>query len=110
MKPAARRRRDHTGRRRAKEEAQRIRPTTDLTGKKRKRESIQERLRVRDGDDTLSAPVLFACNQCHLDRSVNWAVTEPTRLWPARFEQTRESEDPQFEIAEGPRACLRVTR
>jgi hypothetical protein len=31
---------------------------------------------------------------------------ESKRLRPARFEQTRESEDPQFEIAEGPRALF----
>jgi hypothetical protein len=33
-------------------------------------------------------------------------VKESKRLWPARFAEARESEDSQFDIAEGPRALF----
>ncbi len=55
---------------------------------------------------TLAGLAPNACNQCHLDKSVNWAVRESKRLWPARFAQAGESRDPQFEFAEGPRALF----
>lgn len=60
-------------------------------------------------DPRLTSSLLLpnACNQCHLDRSVNWAVTESKRLWPVRFAQTLISEDPQFDLPEGPRALFR---
>ena len=59
---------------------------------------------VPDPQLTPSLLVPNACNQCHLDRSVNWAIKESRRLWPSRFDQARVSEDPQFDIPEGPRA------
>ena len=55
---------------------------------------------------TYSMSVPNACNQCHLDRSVNWSVAESKRLWPARFARALPSDDPQFDIPEGPRALL----
>jgi hypothetical protein len=69
-----------------------VHPTHDIT--------------VPDPQLTFAKLTPNACNQCHLDRSVNWAVRESRRFWPARFAQARESEDPQFEIAEGPRALF----
>lgn len=69
-----------------------IHPTHDIT--------------VPDPQLTFAKLVPNACNQCHLDRSVNWAVKESKRLWPARFAEARESEDPQFEMPEGPRALF----
>ena len=51
-----------------------------------------------------------ACNQCHLDRSVNWAIRESKRLWPERYGAATASGDSQFELPEGPRACLRAMR
>lgn len=59
---------------------------------------------VPDPQLTSSLLAPNACNQCHLDRSVNWAIAESRRLWPSRFAQARASEDPQFDIPEGPRA------
>ena len=61
---------------------------------------------VPDPRLTSSLLVPNACNQCHLDRSVNWAVTESKRLWPTRFAQALASLDPQFDLPEGPRALF----
>lgn len=55
---------------------------------------------------TIDHRVPNACNQCHLDRSVNWAVAESKRLWPARFARSEASRDPQFDLPEGPRALF----
>jgi predicted CXXCH cytochrome family protein len=52
---------------------------------------------------TASQAVPNACNLCHLDKSVNWAVRESKRLWPDRYRSTEASGDAQFEMAEGPR-------
>jgi predicted CXXCH cytochrome family protein len=61
---------------------------------------------VPDPQLTHSQQVPNACNQCHLDRSVNWAVTESKRLWPERFSQARTSPDSQFDLPEGPRSLM----
>jgi predicted CXXCH cytochrome family protein len=55
---------------------------------------------------TASAGVPNACNQCHLDRSVNWAVSESKRLWPERYRMTLASRDSQFDLPEGVRALF----
>jgi hypothetical protein len=47
-----------------------------------------------------------ACNQCHLDKSVNWAIASVRDLWPGRFGTTRTSGDAQFDVPEGPRALF----
>jgi predicted CXXCH cytochrome family protein len=47
-----------------------------------------------------------ACNQCHLDRSVNWAIAESKRLWPERFRSIEPVNDPGFDLPEGPRALF----
>jgi predicted CXXCH cytochrome family protein len=64
-------------------------------------------------DITVPAPQLTAdsgvpnaCNQCHLDRSVNWAITEARRIWPEQFAQAQLSPDDQFNLPEGPRALF----
>lgn len=69
-----------------------VHPTHDIT--------------VPDAQLSYTSSVPNACNQCHLDRSANWAVMESKRLWPARFALARPSDDPQFDIAEGPRALF----
>jgi len=61
---------------------------------------------IPDPAVTVSGLVPNACNQCHLDKSVNWAIDQSKRLWPARFVQTSPSQDPQFNVAEGPRSLL----
>lgn len=52
---------------------------------------------------TAAEGVPNACNLCHLERSVNWAIGESKRLWPGKYEAARPSPDAQFEMAEGPR-------
>lgn len=69
-----------------------VHPTHDIT--------------VPDPQLTYAQLVPNACNQCHLDRSVNWAVTESKRLWPARFAHAATSTDQQFDLPEGPRALF----
>jgi predicted CXXCH cytochrome family protein len=55
---------------------------------------------------TATQAVPNACNQCHLDRSVNWAIAESKKLWPGRFAFVEMSGDQQFNIAEGARALF----
>lgn len=55
---------------------------------------------------TATQAVPNACNQCHLDKSVNWAITESKKLWAGRFAATEISSDKQFDIAEGARALF----
>jgi hypothetical protein len=47
-----------------------------------------------------------ACNQCHLDRGVNWSIEQAKKLWPERFRDTQRSSDEQFDLPEGPRALF----
>jgi len=55
---------------------------------------------------TVSQAVPNACNQCHLEKSVNWSIAEAKRLWPARFGNLQSSSDEQFNLPEGPRALF----
>jgi predicted CXXCH cytochrome family protein len=61
---------------------------------------------IPDPQLTADSGVPNACNQCHLDRSVNWSITEAKRIWPQRFAQARLSSDEQFDLPEGPRALF----
>lgn len=58
---------------------------------------------IPDPTLTVSAGVPNACNQCHLDRAVNWSIEQVKRLWPERFQRAVQSTDEQFNLAEGPR-------
>jgi hypothetical protein len=69
-----------------------VHPTHDIT--------------VPDPQLTVSLAVPNACNQCHLDRSVNWSIEESRRIWPGRFAAAARSGDWQFDIPEGPRALF----
>lgn len=55
---------------------------------------------------TATDAVPNACNQCHLDRSVNWSIEAVRGFWPARFALTMKSRDAQFDLPEGPRALF----
>lgn len=55
---------------------------------------------------TANQDVPNACNQCHLDRSVNWSISETKRLWPEHFAGAKLSQDDQFKLPEGPRALF----
>ena len=56
-------------------------------------------------DETVRFNKPNACNQCHLDWSVNRAIAESRRLWPKAFAAS-ESEDPRFDEPEGARALF----
>jgi predicted CXXCH cytochrome family protein len=58
---------------------------------------------VPDPSLTVTKNVPNACNQCHLDRSANWAIAEAKRLWPSRFSTLQAATDEQFNSPEGPR-------
>lgn len=45
-----------------------------------------------------------ACNLCHADQSVNWAIASSKKLWAERFRDSEISPDAQFDRPEGIRA------
>jgi len=55
---------------------------------------------------TANQAVPNACNQCHLERSVNWSIAETRRLWPNRHFTEQTNKDDQFDLPEGPRALF----
>lgn len=61
---------------------------------------------VPDPRLTAAQGIPNACNQCHLEQSVNWAIGEAARLWPGRFAGARPSTDAQYDLPEGPRALF----
>ena len=44
-----------------------------------------------------------ACNLCHTDKSVNWAITSSKKFWSERFRDAEISKDGQFNLPEGVR-------
>lgn len=61
---------------------------------------------VPDPALTASQNVPNACSQCHLDKSLNWAIAASRRLWPRRFNQAQQSMDDVFNQPEGLRALF----
>ncbi|PYS87542.1 MAG: hypothetical protein DMF62_12130 [Acidobacteria bacterium] len=61
---------------------------------------------VPDPQLTAAKGVPNACNQCHLDRSVNWAIEKTKEFWPEKFSSIRASNDPQFDKPEGERGLF----
>lgn len=55
---------------------------------------------------TAAQGVPNACNQCHVDKSVNWAVTQAKTLWPEYYKDTETSKNAQFDVAEGVRGLF----
>ncbi len=55
---------------------------------------------------TTTEAVPNACNQCHLDKSVNWTITQSKRWWSERFAMLDPGKDKQFDIPEGVRALF----
>lgn len=55
---------------------------------------------------TIEKSVPNACNQCHVDRSANWAVDQAKALWPSRYDTTTASKDSQFDTPEGVRGLF----
>ncbi|HEY7547565.1 MAG TPA: cytochrome c3 family protein, partial [Blastocatellia bacterium] len=61
---------------------------------------------IPDPQLTATQNVPNACNQCHLEKSVNWSINAARRLWPTRFAAAQLSADEQFDLPEGPRALF----
>jgi predicted CXXCH cytochrome family protein len=59
-----------------------------------------------DPELTVTQSIPNACNQCHLDKSVNWAIAASKKWWPKRFALVQPSSDNQFDQPEGPRALF----
>lgn len=59
-------------------------------------------------DPTLTAQksVPNACSQCHVDKSVNWAIINVKALWPERFKDADLSTDAQFDMPESVRGLF----
>jgi predicted CXXCH cytochrome family protein len=55
---------------------------------------------------TTAQGVPNACNQCHVDKSVNWAIAQAKTLWPDKYGDAKTSADAQFDEAEGVRALF----
>lgn len=55
---------------------------------------------------TVEKGVPNACNQCHIDRSVNWAITQAKTLWPGYYGASQVSPDGQFDVEEGVRGLF----
>ena len=56
-------------------------------------------------DETVRFDKPNACNQCHLDWSVNRAIAASQRLWPTAFAQSKAG-DARFDEPEGQRALF----
>jgi predicted CXXCH cytochrome family protein len=69
-----------------------VHPTHDIT--------------VPDPSLTVTKSMPNACSQCHLDKSINWAIRSAKSLWPEKFASIEPSSDEQFDVAEGPRALF----
>lgn len=55
---------------------------------------------------TIQKNVPNACNQCHVDRSVNWTVDAVKRIWSGHYASLARSSDPQFDVAESIRGLF----
>ncbi len=53
---------------------------------------------------TIEKQVPNACNLCHTDESVNWAIRSSKKLWSERFRDAEISPDKQFDQPESLRA------
>ena len=62
-------------------------------------------VRVPDPWLTAGKGVPNACSQCHVDRSLEWAVAASRRLWPARFASAPPL-PAGFDVPEAPRALF----
>lgn len=75
-------------------------------------ETVYGRMRfTRTHEISVPNPVLTAekqipnaCNLCHTDRSVNWAIASSKQFWAERFRAAETSSDKQFDRPEGVRA------
>lgn len=74
-------------------------------------ETVYERMRfTRTHEISVPNPMLTvkeqmpnACNLCHTDKSVNWAIASSKKLWSERFSDGKVSTDKQFDQPESAR-------
>ncbi len=52
---------------------------------------------------TVEKQIPNACNLCHTDQSVNWAIASSVKLWTERFRDSKTSSDVQFDQPEAVR-------
>ncbi|MBS1796269.1 MAG: hypothetical protein JSS81_20625 [Acidobacteria bacterium] len=64
------------------------------------------RITVPDPAATAANNSPNACNQCHVDKSVNWSIAQAKTLWPERYKNAQPSADAQFDVAEGVRGLF----
>lgn len=55
---------------------------------------------------TIDQSVPNACNQCHIQKSANWAVVQAKAMWPEHYKNNAISLNPQFDLAEGVRGLF----
>lgn len=55
---------------------------------------------------TAAKEIPNACNLCHADKSVNWAILESKKLWAEHFRDAKISNDSQFDQPEAIRALF----
>jgi predicted CXXCH cytochrome family protein len=55
---------------------------------------------------TVEKNVPNACNQCHVDKSVNWAVSSSRGLWPGHYSAGEPSPDTKFDTPESVRGLF----
>ncbi|MGE3467188.1 MAG: cytochrome c3 family protein, partial [Pyrinomonadaceae bacterium] len=55
---------------------------------------------------TIEQNVPNACNQCHIEKSANWAVIQAKAMWPDHYGHNAASPHEQFDIAEGIRGLF----
>ena len=55
---------------------------------------------------TATKNVPNACNLCHTDKSVNWAILQTKSLWSEHFRDAKTSNDAQFDQPEAVRALF----
>lgn len=58
------------------------------------------KITVPDPVLTLEKNVPNACNQCHVDKSLNWTLAEVKRMWPDRYPNANVSADAMFDKPE----------
>lgn len=61
---------------------------------------------IPNAELTVTKNIPNACNLCHTDKSVNWAILESKRLWSTHFRDAKISNDEQFNQPETVRALF----
>ncbi len=63
-------------------------------------------INIPNAELTATKNIPNACNLCHTDKSVNWAISESKKLWNNHFYDAKISKDSQFDQPETIRALF----